>query len=230
MSAYSDFCGRVAEVDKLLDLVAPGWSPERQSEKPTVDAALPVGVLARSSLVLLVSYFEGFLKDLTDESFDRILDENIPCSGLPAAIRGQGVMQHVKRLRVSNDAAEIWGAVTELARVGTVFNADGPIDPLLLPREEVKREVTSIEPQKINLLLRAFADDELNKGPMSKHGQRLRGLKQIRDNAVHGNEQDLPPLGFADVNDARALLLLCARDLQERMDDLLRKIIEKVST
>jgi len=222
MSALSDFEFRLTEVESLLDKVAPGWSPMRESADKSVSSVsdLPVGALSRSSLVLIISYFEGFLKDLTDEVFDRILDDQVPCHRLPRALKGRAVMRHLELLRTSTDAGEVWGAVEQTGETWVALSGSGPVTAKLLPREETKRQVTSIEPSKINHLLRTLDDKDLRTGPMSKHAVRLRSLKQVRDNAVHGNERDLQPLGFADVSDALTLLRACAGDLSERVGQL----------
>lgn len=223
MSALEDFNVRVGEIESLLDEISPGWWPSRQTPQDVGRPALstPVRVVARASLVLLVSYFEGFLKDLTDEAFDEILDSRSPCNSLGSEFRGQVVASHVRVLRASERPADVWDALQALTRLGTLLSNSAPITAEMLPRQEVKRAVTSIEPKKINMLLKALNDDDLKAGPMSRHGARLLGLKQLRDNAVHGNESDLPPLGYGDVRDTLELLRACAEDMQARVETLL---------
>lgn len=224
MTALDDFRARITEVEGLLDKVAPGWFPTRD-QQGLADKELPVGTLSRSAIVLLVSYFEGFLKDLSDETFDRILDAALPCDRLPTSMRGYAVMAHVRTLRSSVDASDVWDAVSALATLAGFLLGSQAVTSDLLPRDETKREVTSIDPQKINMLLRVLDDDDLNRGPMSRYAERLRGLKQIRDNAVHGNEGDLPPLAFGNVIEAIELLRSCADELSSRVDELLSRIV-----
>jgi hypothetical protein len=104
--------------------------------------------------------------------------------------------------------------------VGQALNSADVVTADVLAREETKRELTSIDPTNINEVLRALGDQDLRRGPVSKYAQRLRGLKQIRDNAVHGNELDLPVLGFADVSTYTELVIDCAKDLHDRVTAL----------
>lgn len=221
-SSVDDLVERVAELERLLDALVPGWDPDRETNTP-FESPPPerVGVACRSALVLLVSYFEGFLKDLVDEGYDALATSGVPSARLPGRIRGHIISQHVSVLRNEADAGRIWEATAAIAALGKQLQSDGPIDPALLPRSQTRREVSSIEPKKINMILRAFGDSDLNRGPISAFSVRLQHLKELRDNAVHGNERDLPLLGVSDVRDARDLVLGCARALDSRMSGLL---------
>jgi RiboL-PSP-HEPN len=223
VTALDDFQARVEGIYVLLDRVAPGWDPERRPDQ-SVSTDVPVGELARSGIVLSVSYFEGFLKDLVDEAFDVLLASKVSCEKLPSRLKGRALLTHVRRLRESRNPEEIWDAAVLVGSLGQALNSASAVTADLLARDETKRDLTSIDPVNINAVLRAFGDQELNRGPMSIYGQQLRGLKQIRDNAVHGNEQDLPALGFADVATYCRLVLLCAEALYARMTDLVDSV------
>lgn len=223
MSAYDDFRGRTDEVAVLLDRVAPGWSPERLSEgdlAPETPHEL-ANVLARSSIVLLTSYFEGFLKDLTDEALDAVAIAATPARALSGHLKGRALESNVKMLRNTSDPTDLWQCLDQLITMGITFRSGAAIPEALLPRDEIKRSITSIDPGKINELLRALGDSDLNRGPMSVFGQRLSGLKAVRDSAVHGNERDVPRFGYSDVVTYLDLLLNAAFALQERVDSLL---------
>jgi hypothetical protein len=229
MTALDDFLARIEGVKDLLDRVAPGWSPERDlsaSVKPPV--LVLAGELSRSALVLCVSYFEGFLKDLSDEAFDALLNSEITCAEIPAHLKGQAVMVHVRKLRESLDPVAIWESVARLGELGMALSGEGPVTSDLLAPEQMKRELTSIDPKKINLLLKALGDQDLNRGPMSRFGDRLNSLKMIRDAAVHGNEQDLPPLAYGNVLEAMELTIECAEALSARVVFLLEPLCEAV--
>jgi hypothetical protein len=221
-SAFSDFEERARQVEELLDVLVPGWDPERAScESFRSESPERVGVSCRSALVLLVSYFEGFLKDLIDVGYDTIAESGVSGSQLPSRVRGHIISKHVNALRRETDAAKIWEASSAIAFLGGALRSDEVIDASLLPREQTRREVTSIDPGRINRILQAFGEDDLNRGPMSRYGERMRALKSLRDNAVHGNEGDLPSLGSQDIREARDLLRDCARELDDRVDGLL---------
>lgn len=223
VTALDDFKGRIEGIYKLLDGAAPGWDPVRQPGL-SVSTDLPVGELSRSAIVLSVSYFEGFLKDMIDEAFDRLLFANVTCDRLPTRLKGRALMTHVRRLRDSYKPEEIWESAVMVGSMGQALNSSVVVTSDLLARDETKRELTSIDPTKINEVLRAFGDEDLSQGPVSRYGQQLKGLKQIRDNAVHGNEQDLPALGFADISTYSQLVLACAGELDMRMTTLIRTV------
>lgn len=225
MSAFADFQGRAEEVALLLDRVAPGWSPDRLDENaPTPQTPHDIAnVLARASVVLLTSYFEGFLKDLTDEALDAVAVAGRPARALSQHLRGRALESHIKTLRTTSDPGALWECLDQLVTLGFAFRSGAAVDEALLPREEIKRSISSIEPQKINELLRALGDSDLNHGPMSVFGERLRGLKSVRDNAVHGNERDVPMLGYSDVVTYLDLLLKAGAALQQRVDGLVAR-------
>lgn len=225
MPALPDFLSRAEEVASLLDRVAPGWDPERL--QPTGHTPMPphdlAGVLSRSSIVLLVSYFEGFLKDLVDDSCDYLFTCRANGRQLSPHFRGYAMQGHVKTLRTTDDPGKLWESLQSLISLGSAYGSINPVPDSLLPREQLRRAITSIEPRKINNFLKALGDKGLEKGPMSSNlGQRLRSLKHVRDNAVHGNEQDLQPLGYKDVVDSLDLLKQVAGALDERVNDLLK--------
>ncbi|WP_313355678.1 HEPN domain-containing protein [Microbacterium sp.] len=222
MSALSDHLDRLNEVGVLLRHVAPEVEPDVEvgaDRRPFSDSTF-----ARSCLVLSVSYFEGFLKDLSDEAFDAILASKIACDRLSTHLRGHAIGSHVHTLRQSEDPSAQWSALTALIEFGVQLNTGSSVSEAMIPREEVKRAVTSIEPQKINVLFRSLGDEDLNTGPMSVFGTRLNNLKRIRDNAVHGNEKDLEPLSLRDADDCVKLLRDCAHSMNNRTTALLGKL------
>lgn len=222
MTALEDHLDRLAEVIVLLKHVAPEVNPEVQLgsvRRPFSDSTL-----ARSCLVLSVSYFEGFLKDLTDEAFDTVLSSKVACDRLSDHLRGRAISSHVQTLRKSENPSDNWRALSSLMEFGVGLRAGRPVTDEILPRDAVKRAVTSIEPRKINEFFLALGDKDLNHGPMSVFGEKLRSLKQVRDNAVHGNEADLAPLSLRDVVDCIDLLKQCAEAMNARSDALLEKL------
>lgn len=222
MTALDDHLSRLAEVTVLLTHVAPEVDPQvlpGATRRPFSDSTL-----ARSCLVLSVSYFEGFLKDLTDEAFDTVLSSKVACERLSDHLRGRAISSHVQTLRRSENPSDNWRALSSLMEFGVGLRAGRPVTDDMLPRDEVKRAVTSIEPKKINEFFLALGDDDLNRGPMSVFGEKLRSLKQVRDNAVHGNEADLAPLSLLDVVECVDLLSRCARAMNARADALLERL------
>lgn len=222
MSALDDFFERAEEVCDLLDHIAPGWWPERLAPEAPVPATphQMSSVLSRSSIVLITSYFEGFLKDLCDEAFDSIAAASVNAGHLSDHLRGHAMLKHIHTLRTTEDPAALWACVQQMIAIGGAFASGQPVHSDFLPRDELKRAISSIDPKKINELLRTLGDDDLNRGPMSVFGQRLKGLKQVRDNAVHGNEQEVPSLGYADISNNLTLLCDAALALQRRVDTL----------
>jgi hypothetical protein len=224
LSAVEEFGRRLDSVIDLLDQVAPGWSPRLGQSGSAAAPLLRVGELSRAALVLTVSYFEGFLKDLVDEALDDMVSRRLPCVAVPALLQGQAVMSHVAKLRSSSHAEEVWEAVNGLIEIRRLIDMGEPVQDRILARDEIKRGITSIDPKNVNAFLKALGDSNLNRGVMSQYAARLNGLKQIRDNAVHGNEMDLPPLGFADVESCLILVRSCAEDLGHRVVELLQEV------
>lgn len=226
MNSLRDFLSRLDETGRLLDQVAPGWWPERSTSGAGTPDPLVAGQLSRATVVLLVSYFEGFLKDLADEAFDQLSGSSVPCYRLPEHLRGQLLLTHVRQLRSSSDPSEVWASVKSLVELGGALAGEGAASESMLPREETRRSMSSIDPVKINSLLKALGDVDLKAGPMSIYGERLKGLKQIRDNAVHGNERDLPPIAFGEVISAMDLLSSAAQALTDRVRELLAALAQ----
>lgn len=223
MTALGDFIGRLDEVDSLLRHVA----PEVDTEAPiNLEQRRPFSnsTLARSCTVLVVSYFEGFIKDLSDEALDNLIEYQLPCSRLESHFRGYVLADHLKNLREGRDPSQDWIAMQQIMETAAFMNSGRVIEEKFLPRTQIKRAVTSIEPKKINELFKVFGDTDLKKGPLSLYGERLRSLKNIRDNAVHGNEGDFDPLSLGDARGHMQLLKECASAMSERMDLLLSSL------
>ena len=216
MNSLRDFLGRLDEVATLLRYVAPEIETDspmfRSSRRPFSDSTF-----ARSCMVLMVSYFEGFLKDLADEAFDTLIVERIPCSKVASQFRGYVLSDPLSKLRAGKSPRDDWEAMASVIQLSSVLASSRAVQEELVPRAALKRAVTSIEPQKINELFKVFGDENLKEGPMSQFGGKLRSLKNIRDNAVHGNEADLTPLSLQDVLVHTSILRDCAKSMAERM-------------
>ncbi|WP_345311389.1 MAE_28990/MAE_18760 family HEPN-like nuclease [Kocuria gwangalliensis] len=223
MTALNDFIGRLDEVDALLRHVAPEvdtHSPiSHEKRRPFSNSTL-----ARSCTVLIVSYFEGFIKDLSDESLDNLIENQLPCSRLESHFRGYVLADHLKNLREGRDPSRDWIAMQRVMETAAFMNSGRVIEERFLPRRQIKRAVTSIDPKKINELFKIFGDSDLNRGPLSRYGERLKSLKNIRDNAVHGNEGDFDPLSLGDALNYLELLKDCASAMSDRMDLLLSSL------
>lgn len=217
MSALNDFNARIIEVRGILDYVAPETTTLTEAaRRPFSD-----GTLARSCLVLGVSYFEGYLKDAVDECLDTLVLNQVPCSRVGEHIKGYIIREHLEVLRLRNEPDQLWRAVTTLQRFNSSLAGDEPILDTLVPRNAIKRAMTSIEPSNVNELLRTFGETDLNRGPVSRHGEMLKSVKRVRDMAVHGNESDLPVLSIKEVDERLSDLSRCAADLAARLSDLI---------
>lgn len=223
MGALEDFLTRINEVDALLKHVAPEANPEVEltgvSDRPFTDSTL-----ARSCIILTVSYFEGYLKDLTDESFDTLISSRVSCSRVADHLRGYVLADHLEALRRGRGPSQDWEALAGLVSASVLLSSERPVTEQIMPRTQVKRAVTSIDPKKINELMRVLGDPNLNTNPISKHASNLKSLKNIRDNAVHGNESDLTPLALGDIVRYSEFLKACASDIGQHCDWLLTSL------
>lgn len=225
MSAFEDFEARVNEVAGILKYLAPEADLEEDLKLPLIKRRpFSDSTLARSCTVLMVSYFEGFTKDLADDSFDLLLENEMNCSALNGHFRGHLLARHLNDLRAGRGPRKDWDSIAALLSITSKLSSADSIEEDLMPREQAKRVVTSIDPQKINELFRIFGDSDLSKNPISRYGERLKSLKTIRDNAVHGNENDVTPLSLQDAMRWGAMLVECAREMSEHMDALLEKM------
>lgn len=222
MKAAEGFRTRLEDVELLMDTLVPPWRHDSSAPMPPRNQ---IAVACRSAIVLMVSYFEGYLKELIDEACDEICDREISGLRLPDALRGHIVEQYVAVLRAGGEASNVWRASEELTRVTLALRRDRPVSEELVPREALKRLVTSIDPKNLNAMLKAFgaSRNDLTKGTISAHGEKLRALKRVRDNAVHSNESDLPNLGTEDVREYLHLLAEVAMGLGQQLDDVLAR-------
>lgn len=231
MSAYDDFLERVNEVKSLMSHVAPEVA---FSSSGGSDAGIPIlkerrrpftdSTLARSCTVLIVSYFEGFLKDLADDAFDALLEASVPSSKANEYFRGYLISAELDSIRTGRGVDKDWNAFSKIVDLTSEIKRGGRLEERLIPREQTKRAVTSIDPKKIRLLFEVFGETDFKTGPLSRHSGDLNSIRNTRNNCVHGNEGDLTPMSLGDAIACADSLTICANDLTVRLDQLVANL------
>jgi hypothetical protein len=148
MDSYAVFDEGVAEV-QLISLQDPTRSGLGGNE------ALASAV-QRSACVLLVSHFEGFLKELGEEMVGTLIDAEPQMRKLPQALKELHSLPRLEEIARCNNSQQRHALLKRLDEIAILWNPTAKVDRQRLNPSVVSRTVTSAQPDVIDELFTTF--------------------------------------------------------------------------
>jgi hypothetical protein len=199
------------------------------------DEALAAAI-QRSATVLLVSHFEGFLKELAEEMVTVVTDARPAMAQLPQALKELHSLPRLEEIARCNDLQQRHVLLKRLEEVAVLWNPMARADKHKLSIRTVSRTVTSAQPEVIDLLFLNFGsvnapcDGDLDiPDPASGDATpvnirtRLHEIVKCRNDIAHGVADR--KVTHADVDRYVAFLAALARRLCGRADMALSAIV-----
>lgn len=112
--------------------------------------------IQRASCVLLVSHFEGFIKELAEEMTQKVAAGHPPVSRLPVPLRELHSLPRLDDISRCNDPAQRLVLLKRLAEIAALWHPTATTEARHLAPRKVSRVVTSARPAVIDNLFNLF--------------------------------------------------------------------------
>ncbi|QTF73310.1 MAE_28990/MAE_18760 family HEPN-like nuclease [Arthrobacter woluwensis] len=140
MSAEDVFIEGISEVRVVLNLSTTGNALNFETGN----------ALRRASVVLLVSHFESFLKEIAIEFIDEIGTGNLEARALPVGVRRLHTLPVLKSIVECGDSAQQQNLFKKIHDVAALWNDSSKPPRNVLKGELLRRQVTSARPDVID--------------------------------------------------------------------------------
>lgn len=144
MDALQAFGEGVKEVRLLSD-----QDPLRGGLGGDADAELS-SALQRGACVLLVSHFEGFLKDLAELVVEVLVAAQVPMKHLPQQLREAHSLPRLDAVMKASDPQQRASLLKKVSDVAFLWNPDAKLQPGKLDSKTVARVITSANAECID--------------------------------------------------------------------------------
>ncbi|MER6792559.1 MAE_28990/MAE_18760 family HEPN-like nuclease [Amycolatopsis mediterranei] len=233
MAAIDSFNAGIEEVRGLLSIDVRDQSGVGDGELGA-ESSTSAGLMAttrRAAVVLLVSHFEGFLKELVEELVDDLDSQSLPAKEIPRGVRELHILPKLSEVVSCGDVNQRFSLMSKLGAVSSLWNDSAKPPRGTLRAQIVSREVHNADSECIDRIFFTLGsgnpvcdgeidviDQESELEESHSIRVRLRDIVECRNDIAHGN-MDRKPTG-EDVARYVLFLLHFAKRLNRKADDL----------
>lgn len=223
MGCLDRFYEGIDEVDLLLSL--------EQDDESASDAA----AIRRAAVVLLVSHFEGYLKQLCETYTDTVGTGEVFTRSISRGVRELHTLPRLAEILESNDDVQRHALLKKLSNVTCLWTEDARPPAGTLDADRLSRVVTNADSECIDTLFTVLGltsrvcdgDVDLEtpdtwEYPYLNIRLTLRDVVKCRNDVAHGDLSRKPTRG--DLLRYMAFLRAFARRLDSKFDTLLRPL------
>lgn len=155
MSALTEFADGIGEVKLLLDFAGDATDLEDQSK------AIKNNAVWRASVVLLVSHFENFLKNLAEEFIKSWSTGLVESRSIPEGIREIHTLPRLNEILATSDPRQRNVLLKRLSEVATLWNSSAKPSVGSLQPNVLTRKITSAQSEVIDSIFNLMGSEDL---------------------------------------------------------------------